>query len=69
MNALLEMPVVFVLAISVVPSGLVAGFFFEYSVSVMLALGAASSSEYAKISDPVLTTHSLSRTAPLTEPW
>jgi hypothetical protein len=31
MNALLEMPVVFLLAISVVPGGLVAGFFFAYS--------------------------------------
>jgi hypothetical protein len=28
MNALLEMPVVFLLAISVVPGGFVAGFFF-----------------------------------------
>lgn len=48
MNAHLEMLVVFVLAISVVLGGLMAGFFFAYLVSMVLALGTLSSSEYTK---------------------
>lgn len=35
-NALLEVPVVFVLAVSAALGGLMAGFFFAYSVSVVL---------------------------------
>jgi hypothetical protein len=48
MNAHLEMLVVFVLAISVVLGGFMAGFFFAYLVSMVLALGTLSSSKYTK---------------------
>jgi uncharacterized membrane protein len=49
MNALLEMPVVFLLALSAVLGGLMAGFFFAYSASVVLALRTLSAPEYTTI--------------------
>lgn len=48
-NALLEVPVVVVLAGSAVLGGLMAGFFFAYSVSVVLALETLSSSDYTNV--------------------
>ncbi|KAB1186532.1 MULTISPECIES: DUF1772 domain-containing protein [Haloferax] len=48
-STLLDVPVVFVLAVSAVLGGLMAGFFFAYSVSVVLALETLSSSEYTNV--------------------
>ncbi|MFC7768598.1 MULTISPECIES: DUF1772 domain-containing protein [Salinirubellus] len=49
MNVLLEMPVVFLLALSAVLGGLMAGFFFAYSASVVLALRTLSAPEYTTV--------------------
>jgi uncharacterized membrane protein len=48
-SALIDVPVIFVLAVSAVLGGLLAGFFFAYSVSVVLALETLSSSEYTTV--------------------
>ncbi|MFC6722969.1 DUF1772 domain-containing protein [Halobium palmae] len=42
-------PIVFLLAISTVLGGLMAGFFFAYSVSVVLALRTLSAAEYTTV--------------------
>jgi uncharacterized membrane protein len=58
LNALAGMPVVLLLALSAVLGGIMAGFFFAYSVSVVLALQPLSGSEYTtvmqKINEKVL---------------
>jgi uncharacterized membrane protein len=48
-HTLFDPPVVFVLLASAALSGLMAGFFFAYSASVVLALGTLSGSEYTKV--------------------
>jgi len=58
LNVLFGSPVIVLLAVSVVLSGLMAGFFFAYSSSVVLALETLSASEYVtvmqEINDKVL---------------
>lgn len=49
LNVLLGSPVIVLLAVSVVLSGLMAGFFFAYSLSVVLALETLSASEYVTV--------------------
>jgi uncharacterized membrane protein len=48
-NAFAETPVVVLLAVSAVLGGLMAGFFFAYSASVVLALRTLSASEYTTV--------------------
>uniref|UniRef100_UPI00356A053B hypothetical protein n=1 Tax=Salinigranum sp. TaxID=1966351 RepID=UPI00356A053B len=48
-SSLFGVPFVFLLAVSAVLGGLMAGFFFAYSVSVVLALQTLSAPEYTKV--------------------